>query len=146
MSDTAIKERGETAFTEAGDGVVFRFLNSDLKKIEKALGVGFFNKLADEFVIGTMSFETLEVYMKNGVKKNGKPYTVPDKVLDNLPVALLWDKVFDAVVMSMRGETAQEYMDRLMKVLSEEPDDQPVPPNGPASSLTSSDGPRSGQV
>lgn len=138
MSDTAIKERGETAFTEAGDGVVFRFLNSDLKRIEKAIGVGFFNKLADEFVVGSMSFETLDTYMKHGVKKDGEPYTVPDEVLDRIPVAAIWDKIFDAVVMSMRGETAKEYVDRLMKVLAdEEPEENLVPTNGPANTSTS---------
>lgn len=141
MTDTAIKARGETAFPEAGDGIVFRFRNSDLKRIEAEHGEDFFNKFAQSVAVGNTSFALIESYMTHGLKgPDGQPFTLSDEVLDDIPVHDLQEAIFDALCRSMRGQSAKEYLEEVTKALLGERDDLKDPlPESPETGLTSSD-------
>ncbi len=110
-SAVAIKERGETAFQEAGDGVVLCFRNSDLKQLETELGEKFFSDIFENQM--TMSFAAMELYLEKGVKKKGEPYVIPEKVIDKIPVMDVMEKIVDALCLSMRGKSMKDYIKEL---------------------------------
>lgn len=148
--DTAVKERGETNFPEAGEGVVLRFRNSDLKLIEKREGDAFFNEFLDKCLGGRVGIETLEFYVGHGAKKDGQPFKVSESALDDIPVHDLAELVLDALCVSVKGMKAKAYVEEAFKAFQEGPQG-PLPTSpetistnyendasGPASDSTSS--------
>lgn len=121
----ANKARGETALPQAGDGVVLRFRNSDLKLIESVEGAAFFNKLIDDILRGSVTFEMLELYVKHGAKKDGVPVAVDIDDID-MPIFELWEIIGNAVCLSMRGKSLEEYVGEITKMLTA--DDLPPDP------------------
>lgn len=112
MAETAIKERGEINFTEAGKGVVVRFRNSDLKRIEAEIGADFFRLIVEGVMAGNTPWATFELCVEHGVKKDGKPFVVPEEIMDEIPVHRVWDYLVDGLCMSMKGLTLKEHMDK----------------------------------
>lgn len=135
----AIKERGETAFPAAGDGVVIRFRNSDLKRLEAALeSPSFFADIIEATMTGKASMKTLDKCLEHGIKKDGKPYKIPDEVLDDIPIHKVWDIIVDGLCISMRGMPFKEHMEK-MAAAYEEAKSNPSPPmESPASISTNS--------
>lgn len=107
----AIKARGETAFPEAGEGVILRYRNSDLKQIEAEHGPEWFQSMIDTFLRGIPSITFILGMVQYGAKKGGVPYEVPEDILDDIPVHDLADKIFDAACLSMKGLPAKEYLE-----------------------------------
>jgi hypothetical protein len=134
----ANKARGETAFPQAGDGVVLRYRNSDLKLIESSDvgGPAFFNRLIDSILAGTMTFDMLDVYVKHGAKKDGQPIEVDLDSID-MPIFELWELIGDSVCHSMRGKSLKEYIGEITKLLAEDDEPDPKPGLESPSSTTS---------
>lgn len=118
---TAIRARGESPFPGAGEGVVLRFRNSDLKRIEAKNGDGFFNEFLDKCLSGRIGIEMLEFYVEQGAKKNGEPFQVSPEVLDEIPVHDLAELVLDAICISVKGLPAKEYVEKAFKAFQEDP-------------------------
>lgn len=118
--ETAIRERGETPFPEAGEGVVLCYRNSDLKRIEAEFsGPHWFNEFVQVSMMGTPAISQVETLARHGAKKDGKPFDLDDEIFDKIPVHDLAEKIFDAVCRSMRGMSAQEYVDDVMASIAE---------------------------
>lgn len=117
--ETAIKARGETAFKEAGDGVILRFRNSDLKRLEADLGPGWFQDMMDSFLKGRPSWAYIDKMLEHGVKKDGAPYVIPEEVLDEIPVHVVGDLLMDAACISMKGMTAKETIKEMMDAIAD---------------------------
>lgn len=141
---TAIKERGETDFAEAGEGVYLRFRNSDLKKIEAVLGPQWFNEMVDSFVHGVVKWSILELLLEHGVKKAAEPYAIPEEVLDEIVVVDIAEKCMDAACRSMRGMTAKEFVDEIMEAFKDRSDIDPLSSSLDSTSSTISEGDASG--
>lgn len=126
MSGAAIRVRGETNFASpatpehpagslwtAGKDVVIRFRNSDLKRVEEALGPSFFNDFFDSCRSGVIKMEVVEVFMEHGIKKKGEPYKVPDEVLDEIPYHDMCELLFEGICRSFKGKTATAYFEEM---------------------------------
>lgn len=152
----AIKERGETALVSpadettktpagyhwtAGEDVILKFRNSDLKLIEDIEGENFFHKYVEQALTGNFKFSTLETFLKYGVKKDGKPYVIPDDVLDQIPVFDLAEAIMDGLCRAMRGMSAKAYVEETFKAFQEAADDGAAnPPKTPETGSTPSVG------
>lgn len=123
----------------AGDGVVLRYRNSDLAIIESVEGPAFFNKLIDSVMAGTVTFSMLDLYLKQGVKKDGKPFELDEDDLDDIPVHELWETIADALCRSMRGLSARDYMEEIMKRLMEGSSDPLLGLGSPTSTTSEPD-------
>jgi hypothetical protein len=122
-----IKARGETDFSVAGDGVVLRYRNSDLKRIEEAVGPQWFNELLDKSLNGLVTMDMLELYLSAGAKKNGEPYEIPAEVLDNIVVNDVFELILESVCISKTGKSAEEYVKEIFEALEEAKRDGTVP-------------------
>lgn len=144
---TAIAARGEVDFSEAGDGIVLRFRNSDLKRIESKFGTAFFNELMDNALRGTISVEAMEFYLEHGAKKDGKPVKVDADKLDELPVHTVYDKILDGLCLAMRGTTLKEVIEKSIEAFKNQDEDDLPSLQSPVgiTSTNSVDGP-SGQA
>lgn len=120
MSGIAIKERGETAFPAAGDGVVMRFLNTDLKRIQATRGVDFFSEAIAFFLVESkIDFDMIDLYLEHGVKKDGKPYKLTEDEVNSIPVHDLAEIIIDALIRSMKGISAREYVDQTVQAFKD---------------------------
>jgi len=137
MGETAIKERGEIDFKEAGEGIVIRFRNSDLKRIESERGASFFKDVVQAILDGVASMSMLDLYLTHGVKKDGKPYQIPEDVLDEIPVHRVWDVLIDGLCMSMKGTTLKEHMEKAAEAFLEAQRNDELPPRADPQSTSS---------
>lgn len=108
---TAIKERGETPFEEAGEGVVLSFSNADLKKLQAECGKKVCVEAQER--LNDHDMDLLDAMLKHGAKKDGKPFKVTVSDLDNVPVSEVSIKVLDALYVSLHGETFQAHIERI---------------------------------
>lgn len=115
----AIRERGETPFEEAGDGIVLCFTNSDLKQIQAKYGKGWVTSATDDLINGRMDFELLEMLVEKGAKKDRKPVTVDQKKLDAMPVGDLCERLVDALHIAIHGRTFKQHVEHVMKLVEE---------------------------
>jgi hypothetical protein len=123
MSDP-LKLRGESKFPEAGEGVFLFFRNSDLRVLEEEKGGQWFPKLVDEFLKGDISIEFINRLAKMGAKKRdpeGKRISHPltDDDLDEIPVVVMSEYIFDALCLAMHGKPAREYVQERMDAFLE---------------------------
>jgi len=131
-------------YWSAGEGVMLRYTNADLKAIEQDRGTAWFGEMIDTFLKGMPSIDFIIDMVQRGAKKDRKPYVIPDDVLDEIPVFSLGEKIFSAAFLAMRGVNAEEGI----KAMYAEIADKSASPllNGPDStSSTSVDDSPSGQ-
>lgn len=136
---TAIKARGETPFSEAGDGVVLCFTNADLKRIQEnpKYGKHFMPTLTDEMMSGAIDIEILEDLAQIGAKKDRKPLKLGPEVFDRIIVADLAQKVLDGLYGAVHGKTFQEYIEATAKVFEEARERGAIPPQFRPDTITS---------
>lgn len=115
----AIRERGETPFSIAGEGVVLCYFNSDLKLIQAKYGRSWFQNMVETFMRGDPDVEFILDMVAFGAKKDRKKIEVPEELLDKIPIHDLGDVVFDAACISQKGMTAQEYISEVMQQISD---------------------------
>lgn len=128
----------------AGDGVVLRYTNADLKRIEQEFGDAWFGEMINSFLRGTPSIDYILKMVAHGAKKDRKPYEIPEEELDYIPIFSLGEKVFDAAFMAMRGVKSEEGIKSMYAEIA----DKSASPllNGPDStSSTSAEDKPSGQ-
>lgn len=125
----AIKARGETAFDEAGDGVVLRFTNSDLKRLEAELGVDWFGVMIDTFLMGVPRMETIEKLAIHGAKLNGAKFEMTEEIFDEIPIDTIAEKVMDAACISKSGMPAKDHIAERVKAFAEAEASGEIPPN-----------------
>lgn len=114
----AIKARGESPFPEAGDGVVLRFTNADMKCVEAELDEGWFAAAIEISVTGGRpSMATLDVLVKYGPKKDGVAYEIPEAILDDIPIDDLGMKLMDAVCVSYKGKSLKDFLQETFEQL-----------------------------
>lgn len=133
---TAIKVRGETPFPEAGKGVVLRFRNSDLKRVEAELAHDWFQLLIDDCMKGNLSLTWIEILVEHGAKKDGEPYVVPEEVMDDIPVHIMGERLFDAVCISMKGKNAKEFLEETFAAMTKAQEDGIPSRLGPATTIS----------
>lgn len=107
----AIKERGETPFEQAGDGIVLCFSYADFKKLDGLYKVGWMNRLTQSLLSGNFDFEQMETIFRVGAKRDGKP--VPDLAVPAMPFTEFGDRVMDALSMSMHGKTFKAFLEEV---------------------------------
>lgn len=119
---TAIKARGESPFDEAGDGIVLRFTNRDLKELatlEEIGGDNFMPYLTNLTLEGNIPIALLETLARKGAKKDGVPAEIADEVFDKIVIADLAEKVFDALYMSVHGKKFGQYIEDAAKAMKD---------------------------
>lgn len=117
----------------AGKDVVLRYTNSDVKRIESELGEDWFQKMVQTNSDSMPSVAFLEVMVKHGAKKNGQPFELTESALDDIPIIDLGLKVLDASCMALKGKTAKEYFEEIIKAIAEShgaPDPNSPSPDG----------------
>jgi hypothetical protein len=115
----AIRKRGEVDFPEAGEGVILRFTNADLARIEDQFEGDYYNDFVDQAVNGRMKASTIVLLVSYGAKKDGKPYKVPDEILDDMAINDVGDLILDALSVAKRGKTFRELMEDFQAKLAE---------------------------
>lgn len=124
---TAIKERGEIDFASLADeelelaagarwkvpGVVLRYRNSDMKRLESTYTPAFFNMFVEAALSGIVSMQMMEDFLSAGLKKDGQPYTLTEDVLDTLPITDVQEVIFEGICIAMRGMTAKAYVQQV---------------------------------
>lgn len=169
----AIKARGETAFMSkavpaklgedgktvlakeikagalwsGGAGVVLRFRNSDMKRLEAELGEDWFSDLIEKSRVSFPTLATLDILLKHGAKKDGLFYEVPEDVLDEIPVMDLGELLIDAACISYKGKPLKEYLEESFEayVEAQQKGEAPSPRNPDTTLLTTSEDAVSGQ-
>lgn len=127
---TAVKERGEVAYPEAGDGIVLRFTNRDLKELQ----VEFDNKrwmqnFYNDMMQGDNDLVMLEILARKAVKgKDGKPKKLPEDAFDKLTVKQFGLRVMDALTVSVHGQTFEEFMEEQARLIKEAAENGETPP------------------
>lgn len=134
---TAIKARGETPFSEAGDGVVLCFTNANLKILQAKLGKQWMPIFSQDLVSGDIDLDLIEDLVKAGAKKDRKEFEVPQDVLDGMIIAELTNRVLDALYVAVHGQTFKEYIDETAEAMKEAAAKGAIPPR-PSPDTTSS--------
>lgn len=129
---TAVKERGETAFEEAGKGILLRFTNRDLKELQAKYGKTFLNTLTDELLNNVIDVEMLCEFYAIGTKKpeGDRLYDGPeDPELDKLQIGLHAEKLLDALYTSIHGCDLKGFFKRAEEAMKEQEENQSPPPH-----------------
>lgn len=135
-------------FPEAGEGVELFFRNRDKLSLQNTFGDEWFLGAADRLQRFDMAF--VEECLRVGGKKDGKPHKIDLDDLDSVIMAVIAQRVLDALYLSMHGKTFEDHVKWIIELAETEAKaaedkanaDSPQP--GPASSSAGSDEPLSG--
>lgn len=134
MSDL-VKMRGAIPFPEAGDGVYLRFRASDMMKLQLQFGSGWFSDAIDR--VNSVDVELIFKYAAIGAKKDEKPFEIDWDTVD-VSMVDVGTKVLDGLFMAVHRTTFGEHMEKITKLINENPgatDANPPAPGPETSSI-----------
>jgi hypothetical protein len=149
-----LKVRGEAPLPEAGEGIFLFFRNSELAVLEQEMGGQWFPQTVDKFLKGDVHLDFVQRLAKMGAKKRnpeGKRIsaTIDEDTLDEIPVAVLAERIFDGLCYAMHGQAAKEYVEERLaawvKAVEAGEDTDPSPLSPDSNPSTTSEGAASGQ-
>lgn len=136
---TAVSERGEVDFKEAGDGVILRFTNRDLKELQAEFDdKRWMTAMIQDMMKGDNDIVMLDKLARKGAKKDGKSFELPEEAFDKMTVLTFAKKVMDGLMQSVHGKTFEEWLEGMMaKQREAEESGEEVPPIRAPSTTTS---------
>jgi hypothetical protein len=131
----ALKERGETPFGEAGEGIFLRFTNADLRELQEIYGKDFINTALE--TANSWDLAWMENCLRRGLKGHTDLEATLKVIDEEVSVGFTMDRVLNGLFISYFGKTLEEHIQDIKKFMDEELASGTVPPGGKPDSIFS---------
>lgn len=123
MAGEALQNKRIVPFPEAGEEVVIFLRNQDLAEFEKEAGEDYLFSSNER--LEKLDPKFIAVCLKCMVKSihNYEPYTIPEEVLNRIPLGVLRERLLDGISFTVAGKPFKEIVDESiarMKKIAEE--------------------------